>query len=155
MFVKMVFDVTMLILALSYMTKGFINGMKTARSTGLRTVTCLLGGNADELDTTGITFVNNLEAATFAALDRPVPALELPDTLRERVAKLLPERKYVRGLFSGGTLCYEALILLDSIDIESNVALRKELKRSMSGNTALLCGSWRRRVHAGAAASHH
>ena len=28
MFVKMVFDVTMLILALSYMTKGFINGMK-------------------------------------------------------------------------------------------------------------------------------
>ncbi len=99
-----------------------------ARATGLRTVTCLLGGDAGELDTTGITFVNNLEAATFAALDRPVPQLELPAGLHERLAGLSPERRYVRGLFSGGTLCYEALILLDDIEIESNVALHSERK---------------------------
>lgn len=100
-----------------------------ARATGLRTVTCLLGGHADELNTEGITFVNNLEAAAFAALNQPVPSLELPAELHTRLKALSPKRQYMRGLFSGGTLCYETLILLDSImDIESNVALRKELK---------------------------
>lgn len=99
-----------------------------ARATGLRTVTCLLGGKADELDTSGVTFVNNLEAAAFAALDRPVPGLEMPEGLAERLAKLSSERRFLRGLFSGGTLCYESLLLLDDLPIESNVALRKELK---------------------------
>lgn len=99
-----------------------------ARATGLRTVTCLLGGNAGELDISGLTFVNNLEDAAFAALNRPAPPMELPEGLEERLAALSPHRRYARGLFSGGTLCYEALILLNDLDIQSNVALRKEYK---------------------------
>lgn len=99
-----------------------------ARATGLRTVTCLIGGQPDELNTDGIIFTRTLEEAAFAALGQPIPELVFPEELKGRMAKLSPERKYYRGLFSGGTLCYEALVILDSLfDIESNVPLRKEL----------------------------
>ncbi len=99
-----------------------------ARATGLRTVTCLIGGKPDELNTEGIIFTRTLEEAAFAALGKPVPELVFPKALDERIAKLDSQRKYMRGLFSGGTLCYEALVILDDkFDIESNVPLRKEL----------------------------
>ena len=99
-----------------------------ARATGLRTVTCLIGGKPDELNTEGIIVPRTLEEAAFAALGKPVPELVFPKALDERIAKLDSQRKYMRGLFSGGTLCYEALVILDDkFDIESNVPLRKEL----------------------------
>lgn len=99
-----------------------------ARATGLRTVTCLIGGKPDELNTEGIIFTRTLEEAAFAALGKPVLELVFPKALDERIAKLDSQRKYMRGLFSGGTLCYESLVILDDkFDIESNVPLRKEL----------------------------
>lgn len=99
-----------------------------ARATGLRTVTCLIGGKPDELNTEGIIFTRTLEEAVFAALGKPVPELVFPKALDDRIAKLDSQRKYMRGLFSGGTLCYESLVILDDkFDIESNVPLRKEL----------------------------
>ena len=99
-----------------------------ARATGLRTVTCLIGGKPDELNTEGIIFTRTLEEAAFAALGKPFPELVFPKALDERIAKLDSQRKYMRGLFSGGTLCYESLVILDDkFDIESNVPLRKEL----------------------------
>lgn len=99
-----------------------------ARATGLLTVTCLIGGKPDELNTEGIIFTRTLEEAAFAALGKPVPELVFPKALDERIAKLDSQRKYMRGLFSGGTLCYESLVILDDkFDIESNVPLRKEL----------------------------
>ena len=99
-----------------------------ARATGLRTVTCLIGGKPDELTTEGIIFTRTLEEAAFAALGKPVPELVFPKALDDRIAKLDSQRKYMRGLFSGGTLCYESLVILDDkFDIESNVPLRKEL----------------------------
>lgn len=99
-----------------------------ARATGLRTVTCLIGGKPDELNTEGIIFTRTLEEAAFAALGKPVPELVFPKALDDRIAKLDSQRKYMRGLFSGGTLCYESLVILDDkFDIESNVPLRKEL----------------------------
>ncbi|HXK56483.1 MAG TPA: hypothetical protein PLZ16_07535, partial [Gammaproteobacteria bacterium] len=61
--------------------------------------------------------------------DEPVPRLEIPEALRRHVAGQSPERRYLRGLYSGGTLCYETLFLLrDALDIESNVAIKPELK---------------------------
>lgn len=99
-----------------------------ARATGLRTVTCLIGGKPDELNTEGIIFTRTLEEAAFAALGKPVPELVFPKALDDRIAGLDSRRKYMRGLFSGGTLCYESLVILDDkFDIESNVPLRKEL----------------------------
>ena len=39
--------------------------------------------------------------------------------------KLAPEQKYIRGLFSGGTLCYESLVILK--ELIGNVYLNKPL----------------------------
>ena len=39
--------------------------------------------------------------------------------------KLMPEQKYIRGLFSGGTLCYESLIILK--ELNGNVYSNKPL----------------------------
>jgi len=55
MFVKMVFDVTMLILALSYMTKGFINGMKAPM---IKEVDVHIAGLKEELCVVQITDVH-------------------------------------------------------------------------------------------------
>ena len=55
MFVKMVFDVTMLILALSYMTKGFINGMKAPR---IKEIDVPILGLKEELSVVQITDVH-------------------------------------------------------------------------------------------------
>ena len=55
MFVKMVFDVTMLILALSYMTKGFINGMKAPM---IKEVDVPISGLKEELCVVQITDVH-------------------------------------------------------------------------------------------------
>jgi FdrA protein len=48
---------------------------------------------------------------------------------REESSHLLPSQRYVRGLFSGGTLCYEAQILLEDAlgAIYSNAPLHKKL----------------------------
>ena len=99
-----------------------------ARASGLMVVTCLLG--SDETgDDSGMTCVATLEEAAFAALGRPVPETVLPASLHARAGALAPERQYLRGLYSGGTLCYETLFLLkDALDIQSNVAITPALK---------------------------
>ncbi|MDR0827689.1 MAG: acyl-CoA synthetase FdrA [Desulfovibrio sp.] len=101
--------------------------LNTARETGLEVVACLLG--AGEKSLPGMTLAPTLEEAAFTAMGQKVPELKIAPALRERAKKLAPERRYLRGLFSGGTLCYEALyILRDSLEVESNVALKPELK---------------------------
>jgi hypothetical protein len=71
----------------------------------------------------GLTVVKTLEDAASAAVAltagrEPVaPATALPD-----LPKLAAGQRYVRGLFSGGTLCYEAALLLSESlkDVYSN-----------------------------------
>ncbi len=55
LFIKMVFDVTMLILALSYITKGFLNGMKAPR---IKEVDVFIDGLESELSIVQITDVH-------------------------------------------------------------------------------------------------
>ena len=99
-----------------------------ARASGLMVVACLLGSE-ETAEADGMTCVATLEEAAFAALGSPVPKTILPEGLQQRAGALLPERQYLRGLYSGGTLCYETLFLLkDSLDIQSNVAIKPELK---------------------------
>lgn len=81
----------------------------------------------------GVTSAPTLEAGAWAAAELvgvvPPP---LTGGLRERVAqaagRLGPERVRVQGLFSGGTLCYEAQLILERRlgPVHSNEPLRKE-----------------------------
>ena len=80
----------------------------------------------------GVRLASTLEggaAALLAAVG--LPPLELDGGLKaavtEAAAALSAERKLVRGLFSGGTLCYEALVILSGIlgPVHSNTPIRK------------------------------
>ena len=55
---------------------------------------------------------------------------ELQSIARESWKDLTQQQRYVRGLFTGGTLAYEALIILDCLigDVYSNAPLKPELK---------------------------
>jgi FdrA protein len=84
----------------------------------------------------GVTLATTLEAgvvATLAALGRqaPDPAAGLRERVAEAIAGLPAQRRLVRGLFSGGTLCYESLVILSghlgpvysNTPLDSNLAL--------------------------------
>lgn len=63
---------------------------------------------------------DTLEGAVVKALDvlgRPVPSFDrcYGPSVEEAVSRLAPARTTVRGLFSGGTLCYEAIVVLSRV----------------------------------------
>jgi FdrA protein len=83
----------------------------------------------------GVTPVRTLEEAAGTAVTISKgdvdhsPLIAEPDLPVSALSRLAPGQRYVRGLFSGGTLCYEAAMLLsDSLeDLSSNTPLRPEM----------------------------
>jgi FdrA protein len=80
-----------------------------------------------------VRLVGTLEEAAAAAVEllgapAPRPGEGLAEPVRRAAAGLDPQRLSVRGLFSGGTLCYEAMVLLSWQlgPVYSNVPLRPE-----------------------------
>lgn len=83
----------------------------------------------------GLRPARTLEAGALGVLDllgvqRPDLARDLPDRVAEVCERLAPERTLVRGLFSGGTLCYESLVILGQAlgPVYSNVPLHTSLR---------------------------
>ena len=70
----------------------------------------------------------SLVAARLAGATPPPLTGGLVDRVTTAVATLGPDRRTVRGLFSGGTLCYEAQYVLEGMlgPVHSNEPLRKE-----------------------------
>ena len=69
-----------------------------------------------------------LVALELAGRDAPdLGAGALAEAVEAACAGIAPERRLVRGLYSGGTLCYEALVLLSGVlgPVHSNTPLRK------------------------------
>jgi FdrA protein len=65
----------------------------------------------------GVTVADTLESgviATLVALSRqpPNPAAGLCERVAAAIGELPEQRRLIRGLFSGGTLCYESLVIL-------------------------------------------
>ncbi|MBA3052549.1 acyl-CoA synthetase FdrA [bacterium] len=71
-----------------------------------------------------IKFASNLEEAAVAACRLLNEKAVLPLS-SHRLPKL--KGKYLRALYAGGTLCYEALYLLKDIEIFSNTPINKDL----------------------------
>ncbi len=106
------------------------------------TVVCLLGGDTRSVEAPkNVHVVNTLEeagllAARLAGANLPEPkeliakeTAEIKTLASTLKSKLKPEQKYLRGLFSGGTLCYEAQVIWrDEFEIEvtSNAPLDKK-----------------------------
>lgn len=111
---------------------------------GKPVVVCFLGGKANPVRQAGFQPAKTLEeaayiAATLARGTSPEVALfELQDTYQDlkRLAKKLKKRlrkkqKYLRGLFSGGTFCYETQLILEHAFAEpvlSNAPVNKKYK---------------------------
>jgi FdrA protein len=83
----------------------------------------------------GVTVVTTLEAGVVAMLrllGRDLPDLTegVTEAVDEACARVPPGRTRVRGLFSGGTLCYESLVILSDLlgPVWSNTPLDKRYK---------------------------
>ena len=105
--------------------------LEAAKGTSKPIVVCFLGGDPKMVSDHGLIPAETLEDAARQAVraetgsdtdarDAPAPALP----------KLSKEQKFVRGLFSGGTFCYEALLLLREFvgDVSSNTPINKQMK---------------------------
>ena len=80
-----------------------------AQASGKPVVVCFLGADPAPVAARGLTPAATLEDAAVAAVRRAGIAAEMP-----LVPAVAPrgERGFVRGLYSGGTFCYEAALLL-------------------------------------------
>ncbi|MDD4004183.1 MAG: acyl-CoA synthetase FdrA [Elusimicrobiaceae bacterium] len=106
-----------------------------ARTAGKPVVGVFLGGNPDSLKECGITVCRTLEDAAYAAValsrgEKPAAAADsasLQKLAAAERANKRPGRKYVRGLFSGGTFCSEAQVIMEPAlgTVYSNVPLSK------------------------------
>jgi len=94
-------------------------------------VLALLGLEGDVPAGPGVRVERTLEGAVLATLDElglPPPDLTagLENAVAGAMARLPSERTAVRGLFSGGTLCYESMVVLSARlgPVYSNTPLR-------------------------------
>jgi FdrA protein len=106
-------------------------------------VVCFLGGDPEMIRSAGGLAAATLEEAAYlaAALAGGGDADEALRTLSQQSAdlkkqatylreKLQPGQRYLRGLFSGGTFCYETQLILGKMGLEvvSNAPVDKRLK---------------------------
>jgi FdrA protein len=106
-------------------------------------VICFMGSNESMTNRKNIFFVSTLEQAALKSLELTgiIPDMELEDLSfsDELAKKLLPQQKYVKGLFCGGTLCSESKYVFNSclVDSSNGKALEEMLTK---GHTFLDLG---------------
>jgi len=103
-----------------------------AEAAGKPAVAALVGLAEPVPTPEGVQLASTLEGgATSLLAALGLPPLDLDGGLKgavtDAIANLPAERQLVRGLFSGGTLCYEALVILSGIlgPVYSNTPIRK------------------------------
>ena len=103
-----------------------------AEAAGKPAVAALIGLAEPVPTPEGVRLASTLEGGATGLLSAlGLPPLDLDAGLKAAVTEALTtlpdERRLVRGLFSGGTLCYEALVILSGIlgPVYSNTPLRK------------------------------
>lgn len=97
-------------------------------------VAALIGIGEDFAAPDGVVVTRTLQAGAVAAVEAvggQVPDLTggLADRVREHADRLDDGRTLVRGLFSGGTLCYESLVILADVlgPVYSNTPIDRSL----------------------------
>jgi FdrA protein len=114
--------------------------LEQAAQSGKPVVVDFIGAPPGSLDRPGITLARTLDEAAAQAVDlsQGRPPRLLPESLppglaaqaEKAAASLKPGQKFIRGLFSGGTFCYETLLLLGEKvgPVYSNVPLQSEFR---------------------------
>ncbi|MER2600692.1 MAG: acyl-CoA synthetase FdrA [Caldilineales bacterium] len=102
--------------------------LQAAKNSGKPVVVCFLGADPGQIEKAGLIPVSTLEqaAAVAVALARgeewcsPIIACDqaplawLPQA-RAAAAALQPQQRFIHGLYSGGTFCYEAQLILRNL----------------------------------------
>ncbi|MHB1134893.1 MAG: acyl-CoA synthetase FdrA [Chloroflexota bacterium] len=103
--------------------------VERCRQLGKPVVANFLGLAPGQIDLAGVTAAHTLEQAAAlavaAAQRRPANAgsdgvAASEGVAREAHARLAPGQRYIRGLFSGGTLVAEALVVLDDLGLATH-----------------------------------
>jgi FdrA protein len=102
-------------------------------ASGTPVVAALIGLDEGFAAQPGVSLADTLESGVRTTLG--LLGMTAPDTtrtvgpsVRDARRRLAPERSLVRGLFSGGTLCYESLVILGRTlgEVRSNTPIRPE-----------------------------
>lgn len=112
--------------------------LSAVKQSGMPSVICFLGSKLSSNDK-NIHFVPTLDKAAELSVrlsrkdSKKIginPPKDWKKLLRSSVKTLSPSQKYLRGLYSGGTLCYEAQQVLEPLvgGVYSNAPLNKNLK---------------------------
>lgn len=116
--------------------------LEIAKSAGKPTVVCFIGGEIEQVRAYGLIPALSLEDAAFKAVALS-KGMEIKDSIgftmgqqnaealaKEIAAKFAPSQQYIRGFYTGGTLCDEAMkLMIDKLHhIYSNIPLRAEDK---------------------------
>jgi succinyl-CoA synthetase alpha subunit len=119
-----------------------------ASSAGKPVVVCFIGGDLLEIEAYGLTAAISLEDAAHKAValakgevakdytDFRMSQQMAEDLARKEASKMAMSQKYVRGLYTGGTLCDEAMkLMLPRLGhIYSNIPLQPEDKLANARN---------------------
>jgi FdrA protein len=103
--------------------------LERARTAGKPVVVCFLGGDSASIASAGATAAVTLEDAALRAVmlagGRPAASAlaidedgELVKAVLARAGRLAPSQRAIHGLYSGGTLAYEAALLLDQAFVD-------------------------------------
>ncbi|MEW6697576.1 MAG: acyl-CoA synthetase FdrA [Bacillota bacterium] len=119
-------------------------------------VVCLIKGELTAINESGAVGAATLEDAVYKAISlaNEEVAVPIPDNywgdfskeIQRLASSLKPGQRYLRGLFTGGTLADEAMIVLREIlgDVYSNIPLRPEYRlpsaRKSQANTVVDLG---------------
>jgi len=114
--------------------------LKLAVASGKEVVVDFIGADPATIQRPGLYAARTLEEAAFVACQLaegqpPAPPQDmLPPGLEEQAlrtaSQLAPRQRYIRGLFSGGTLCAESLLLLQDLigPVYSNIPLQPQYR---------------------------
>ena len=96
-------------------------------------VAALIGRDPALAAPRGVVLADTLESGAAAALrllgmTAPDTTVTMGPTMAEALGRLAPDRTMIRGLFSGGTLCYESLVVLSRIvgAVHSNIPINAD-----------------------------
>ena len=102
----------------------------SARKAGKPVVVDFIGYATAVRQVDNVYFATSFDDAASLAVRLSSDGIKKPDSMAQDLERFSTQQRYLRGLFSGGTLAYEALLVLEGYlpQVYSNVPLDKKFK---------------------------
>ena len=104
--------------------------LHAARLSGKPVVVDFIGYASPARRAENVFYATSFDEAAELAVELASASVEVAPAIEVDVSTFLSSQRYLRGLFSGGTLAYETLLILQAYtpDVYSNVPLKEELR---------------------------